>query len=177
MLRENRENAYRRLAQTQEKTMSTELQWQMDSTVGPVSSWQKLLVPIDFSAASDAALRVAVSVARSCGARLTLLHVVDINGHAPDVGSVKNGQLMAAKRSDGAAKLRVCSDSLVAGGLTVVPIVLEGLPSEQILCCAKAHDVVVLARPKRRARWRWFSKRTWSAVAANCPASVILIPV
>lgn len=157
--------------------MSTEIQSTSASIAVPATRWQKLLVPTDFSAASDAALRVAVSVARRSGARLTLLHVVDINGQAPDVGSVKNGQLMADKRSDSAAKLRVCADSLVAAGLTVVPIVLEGLPCEQILCCAKAHDLVVLARPKRRSRWRWFARRTWSAVAANCPASVILVPV
>ena len=157
--------------------MSTEIPWKVASTAGPTTSWQKLLVPTDFSAASDAALRVAVSVARRCGARLTLLHVVDINGQAPDVGSVKDGELMAAQRSDVAVKLRACADSLVAAGLTVVPIGLEGLPCEQILCFAKAHDLVVLARPKRRNRWRWFSKRTWSAVAANSPASVILVPV
>ena len=37
-----------------------------------------LLVPVDFSAASKQALDYAVGVARTCGAKLTLLHVVEL---------------------------------------------------------------------------------------------------
>jgi nucleotide-binding universal stress UspA family protein len=47
-----------------------------------------LLVPTDFSEGSKQAFEYAIGVARTCGAKLTLLHVVElpsylIDGHAP----------------------------------------------------------------------------------------------
>ncbi len=155
--------------------MTTEFQWSIGAAKQQPTPWKKLLVPTDFSAASEAALRVAVSIARRDESRMTLLHVVDINGQAPDIGSVRGVEFMARKRTDGFTKLRDCADSIAAIGLAVVPIVLEGLPCEQILACAKSHDLVVLARTKRRRRWRWFARRTWPAVVADCPASVMLV--
>jgi len=157
--------------------MTTEFQWSIDSMTGQSTSWRRLLVPIDFSAASEAALRVAVAIARRDSAQLTLLHVVDINGLAPEAGSIKGGEFMDRQRVDGFSRLRDWANSISATGLAVVPIVLEGLPCDQILACAKSHDLVVLARSKRRRRWRWFARRTWSAVVADCPSSLMLVSI
>jgi universal stress protein A len=47
---------------------------------------REILVPTDFSAASRRALRYAQPLARRCGARLTLLHVVAPEKHEADYG-------------------------------------------------------------------------------------------
>jgi nucleotide-binding universal stress UspA family protein len=47
-------------------------------------TWRRILCPIDFSAESRAALRVAVDLCRRLGAALTILHVRDRS--APRIG-------------------------------------------------------------------------------------------
>lgn len=39
--------------------------------------WDKILCPVDFSEVSNGALRLAASLAKTCGAGLALLHVVE----------------------------------------------------------------------------------------------------
>src|SRR5215471_5928058 len=44
--------------------------------------FRKILVPTDFSPASNKALECAVAVANQCGATLTIFHVININAQA-----------------------------------------------------------------------------------------------
>jgi nucleotide-binding universal stress UspA family protein len=140
----------------------------------PNAAWKRLLVPTDFSPAADQAIRVAAGLARRSGATLTLLHVVEINGKAPLVGSARDGEFLATLWAEGAEKLQSCAESLTACGLSAIPLVVEGIPAEQILLCSVHHDLVVLARSSRR--WRLFARRTWSAVMAACSRTVLLVP-
>jgi len=39
--------------------------------------WEKILCPVDFSEVSNGALRLAAALAQTCGASLTLIHVVE----------------------------------------------------------------------------------------------------
>ena len=48
-----------------------------DAAQTPVPPYQRILCPVDFSAASDRALRYAFSLAEEAKARLTLLHVLE----------------------------------------------------------------------------------------------------
>ena len=140
----------------------------------PNAAWKRVLVPTDFSPAAEQAVRVAVGLARRSGATLTLLHVVEINGKAPRVGSARDGEFLKDQWTEGAEKLRNHAESLAASGLTAIPLVVEGIPAEQILLCSVHHDLVVLARSSRR--WRLFARRTWSAVMAACSRTVLLDP-
>lgn len=58
-----------------------------DSPSAPtVFRLQNILVPIDFSETSRQALAYAVPLARQFGARITLLHVVDLPAYPPEFG-------------------------------------------------------------------------------------------
>lgn len=140
----------------------------------PNAAWKRLLVPTDFSPASEQAIRVAAGLARRSGAILTLLHVVEINGKAPRVGSARAGEFLTTQWAESTGRLRSCADSLAACGLCAIPLVVEGIPAEQILLCSLHHDLVVLTRSSRR--WRLFARRTWSAVMAACSRTVLLVP-
>jgi nucleotide-binding universal stress UspA family protein len=52
-----------------------------------VSKIKRILVPVDFSEPSLAALRFAIDLARSVKARLEILHVVEPLTYAPMIGS------------------------------------------------------------------------------------------
>ena len=108
-----------------------------------------LLVPTDFSAASKQALDYAVGVARTCGAKLTLLHVVELpsyvtDGHAPaHVSAALRDNLQASAQRELARLLPEGSGTPVE----VARRVVVGVPHQQILEAAAAErvDWIVMA--------------------------------
>ena len=108
-----------------------------------------LLVPVDFSAASKQALDYAVGVARTCGAKLTLLHVVELpsyltDGHAPAHVTTALRDHMQGSAQQELARL------LPEGAGTPVEIarqVAVGVPHQKILEIAAAErvDWIVMA--------------------------------
>lgn len=47
-------------------------------TAGPQPHWRNILVPVDFSESSRRSLKIAVELAKPLGAKLTLLHVLQL---------------------------------------------------------------------------------------------------
>ena len=94
---------------------------------------KSILLPIDFRMASNAAARVAASLGRTFGSRLTVLHVVDTTPHSADLlpHLLENGhRLLQRFREEYTLKCTV-------GDASVVP----GSPAERILRMAEATDV------------------------------------
>jgi nucleotide-binding universal stress UspA family protein len=65
----------------------------------PDIAWKKVCCPVDYSEASQAALRVAVDLCRRLGAELTLLHV----DHVDDADAGDEGDVDAWRRDAVAA--------------------------------------------------------------------------
>ncbi len=64
-----------------------------------------ILVPVDFSAHSDAALVAAMELAKTMGAPLTVLHVVHDLAEAPGYYDVKGGKKQIRRLEDVAAEM------------------------------------------------------------------------
>jgi nucleotide-binding universal stress UspA family protein len=71
--------------------------------------WKRLLVPCDFSACADAALALAIELARTHGAELSLLHVSDLPPNLEADARITS--------PDGAASMRV-ADYVTRGAAT-----------------------------------------------------------
>jgi nucleotide-binding universal stress UspA family protein len=102
-----------------------------------------LLVPTDFSEGSKQAFAYAVGVARTCGAKLTLLHVVELpsylsDGHTPAPTTTALRDAMQESAQQELARL------LPEGAGTPVEIarqVAVGVPYQKILETAAAEQV------------------------------------
>jgi nucleotide-binding universal stress UspA family protein len=108
-----------------------------------------LLVPVDFSAGSKQALDYAVGVARTCGAKLTLLHVVELPSYVTD-GHTPLHLTMALRDDMQASAQRELARLLPEGSGAPVEIarrVVVGAPYQQILEAAAAErvDWIVMA--------------------------------
>jgi len=108
-----------------------------------------LLVPTDFSEASQQALAYAVGVARACGAKLTLLHVVELPSYVTD-GHAPAHQSTALRDELRAAAHRELARLLPEGAGILVEIarqVVVGVPHQQIVETAVAAraDWIVMA--------------------------------
>jgi nucleotide-binding universal stress UspA family protein len=108
--------------------------------------FKKLLVPVDFSQASDAALDLAISVAKTSGASLTLLHVYGIPAYAFPEGFALAPEVLtriAAGAQEGVERLKALHRD---AGVPITALSSAGVPAEDILARARdqGFDLIVM---------------------------------
>jgi nucleotide-binding universal stress UspA family protein len=110
---------------------------------------REILVPTDFSAAARRALRYAQPLARRCGARLTLLHVLTPEKYEADYGYGPVVRQCANKEQATAATKRLQSIGRSANQCPLGPtrVVRCGEAGEEIIRAARElkSDLIVLA--------------------------------
>ncbi len=149
------------------------------------TAYTRLLVPLDGSPLSEAALPHAVALARLFGARLDLLTVVPRPGHYIE-GEAELWQ--AAERGDQAlliAAVRAAREQYLAhqcarleqGGLDAVPLVAEGDVAETIIQTAQWRnaDCIVMATHGRSGIARWVLGSVAAKVISAATVPVLLV--
>lgn len=139
---------------------------------------QRILVPIDFSAPSQQALRYAVRFAKEFGAQITVLHVVEKT-------AIGRGPEMPA-RLDYAEKQRTIAEknlhaltaaSEAEGDLEIGSTLAEGVPADEIIETAKdfATDLIIIGTHGYKGWRRVLLGSTAQKVvrAAPCPVLVV----
>jgi nucleotide-binding universal stress UspA family protein len=104
----------------------------------------QILVPTDFGASSQNALNYAVAFAQKFGARIHLLHVVsDLALFVPEAVLIVPPQLPPVEQFQSAAitALEKTIAGLALPETIVHPVVLEGMPFEEIIRFAREKDV------------------------------------
>jgi nucleotide-binding universal stress UspA family protein len=147
--------------------------------------WSIILVPTDFSATSDAALVLAARLAKEQGARLEILHVVELTGglHArtriqPEDAAapisveqfVRDGTLPRMEAQVQRAGLKP-GDHRCA--------IAFGRPADTIVREAEERgaDLIVLATHGRRGIERWFVGSCAEAVVRRATMPVLTVRV
>jgi nucleotide-binding universal stress UspA family protein len=104
---------------------------------------QNILVPTDFSEASDSALVYGRTLARTFNARLHLLHVVDDASYLAGVdGYALSGASVLADVTDVARKqLRTCLTEEDGRDSKTIPAVWTGSPAHAIADYAREEDI------------------------------------
>jgi nucleotide-binding universal stress UspA family protein len=136
-----------------------------------------VLVPIDFSGDSAGAIACAAKLARQHAARLTLLHVIDLNFNWPDTGPVNAKYLRQEMLAEAKEKIGLLLQTLNRAGLACETVIEEGAPWERIVACAarQAVDLILLAPHPPRRFWQLFHRHTARRVIehAACPVLVL----
>lgn len=146
---------------------------------------QTMLCPTDFSDPADHALDAACDLARTFGARLLLVHVVEPMPMpaSPQVGSVPTfdmGNYMTLMREQAEKHMQTRLDAHRTGGLDIEGRIGEGLVADTIadLVAAEHVDLVVIAT-HGRSGWK---RLLFGSVAdkimhhAECPVLTIKEP-
>lgn len=144
--------------------------------------YQKILVPIDGSSTAAAGLEEAIKLARLCGARLRLLHIVDelslVLGTG--YGAAYAGDIFDLLREGGATILREAQAQVQAAGVAVDTVLsdnLRGGVCEQVVQQAldwKA-ELIVLGTHGRRGTRRLFFGSDAENILRQAPVPVLLI--
>jgi nucleotide-binding universal stress UspA family protein len=145
--------------------------------IGKELGWKlkNIMVATDFSACSTEAVSRAASLARHHDAKLTILHVIDVN---PPTASTYCGpaeSLMKELWVTGNWELCRLTESLAKEQTKTQTLMVEGLPAEAIIDKSSGFDLLVIGERRAKPSWNFFSRHTARQVveSAQCPVLVV----
>jgi len=140
---------------------------------GQVNGHQKsILVPIDFSPESVAALRDATCIAARTHAKLILLNVVE--GKTYYRGNYSPGAQFKVLQSH-ARQMEQLAETELPANVAVNLIVVEGDPASEIKRFAQERQVDRIMVGSHQHRQHWFGKGTAKEVHASAPSKVVVL--
>lgn len=151
------------------------------------SAVQTILVGLDVSPDTDAAVALSLDWARATGARLVGLGVIDeptiLHGEAVSLGAghykeVRDESRLADARSRIDRFLQNFASRCAGHGIRCDIVTRVGLPHEQIVLAAARHDLVIVPR---RSHFHFETERnekddTVERVLRQCPRPVVTVP-
>jgi len=103
---------------------------------------QRFLVPVDFSEDANQAVTYAIDLARKLGARLTLLHVIQLlPWGSGEMGVTVPYTYFQELEADITSRMQAALERVTAAGLEGEMAVVHGVPFQEILAMAKAQQV------------------------------------
>ena len=146
-----------------------------------MSGIQRILVPTDFSPASDIALQYAIDLSQRLSARIHLIHVVDDASFAtvyPDGGYVPDlPELRARLISEWTSHLQSAVTRCAAAGIVTTSEVLVGGPARTIAeaAASRGSDLIVMGTHGRGALAHFFVGSVAERVVRTAPCPVLTV--
>jgi nucleotide-binding universal stress UspA family protein len=146
-----------------------------------MSLYKRILVPVDGSATSTRGLREALRIARSEGARVWLLHVLDEFLAFSDPESARYSDLVIASFKRGGerilAKAAALARARAVKAQTLMPEIVGGPAAGEIVSQAKKlrADLIVIGTHGRRGLKRLALGSDAEQVVRNSPVPVLLV--
>ena len=140
--------------------------------------YQRILVPTDFSPASEAALDAALELARKFKATVVLMHAYGAPSYAyPNIESHATADYGSAFEHVARDALNRAVGEHTDGGVPIAPALYSGVPWEQILLAIKQHDIslVVMGTHGRSAIGKAFLGSVAEKVVRLCPVPVMTV--
>jgi universal stress protein A len=144
---------------------------------------KRILVPTDFSESSERALRYAVRLGAPYKAEVVLLHVFHLKEYLgllsqkEDIDSVTANQVLEASKNGAMEKLEDLVRRVGGKEVVVLPILLIGVPFEEIVRYAGEHeaDLIVMPTHGRTGLAHFLLGSTTERVISHsvCPVLVI----
>lgn len=150
--------------------------------------FKAILVPVDFSPCSDEAFRVACQVARLCGARLLVLHVIDTSALAAfnrlGLLAVPSDATPQRRRLRHHARLNVRQllESKGALDVKITRLIVEGAPFVEIAQVARTGGIDLVVIGSYGGRSGSVDKIFFGSTAekvvrtAGCPVLTVPLP-
>ncbi|MGD0304947.1 MAG: universal stress protein [Candidatus Acidiferrales bacterium] len=110
---------------------------------------KRILVPVDYSPISDAALSEATDLAKLFGSEIVLVNVVEVIADLPnDVSLLKEGAYEDERDRSALAKVQSAADKVSASGVNAKGVIgRSNVPAKEILLTAQREnaDLIVIA--------------------------------
>ena len=139
---------------------------------------RRILHPSDFSAASGAAFKKAVELAKASRAELAIVHVLSPVMPVPADGYVSPkvyDEMAASSRAWANKQLAKRVARAKAAGARAKGRLMEGIAHEQIVRAARRSDLVVMGTHGRSGLARFFLGSVASRVVSAAPCPVLTV--
>jgi nucleotide-binding universal stress UspA family protein len=145
-----------------------------------VTRVRRVLYATDFSAASRRALTTALTIAKSAGAKLTIVHVMaPVMPTVPQqyIDAVTLDQLEKRAREWSRRQLKKLADTAKRAGLRAATELRHGDPVGQIIRTARSEraDLIVVGTHGRRGLPKFFLGSVAERVVAMAPCAVVTV--
>lgn len=143
--------------------------------------FQRILVPLDGSARAEQAFPVAIRIARTTGASLTLLRVVEPPPTQFDEYPVERPENPAEMQENEVTRAKAyllhVLQSNELEGIGIATEVRTGIVAQQILLCIEEHkdDLVVMCSHGTTGLKRWLLGSVAQKIAHICPVPVFIV--
>jgi nucleotide-binding universal stress UspA family protein len=138
-------------------------------------TYRSLLVPYDGSRFSQAALRRGCELAKTDGARVTILYAIP--RYEEMVGFLRTEGISARLNAEAQRIVAEAARLAAAEGVTVATAVAEGPPADRIVDAVKAagHDLVVMGSHGHQGVERALLGSTAERVIVHAPCPVLVV--
>jgi universal stress protein A len=136
---------------------------------------KSILVPLDFSAASEKALTYAVPLAKQFGAKITLLHVAALELYPNDFGFIPVDDAKFNRKAK--ERLELLGARVIAPELLERTLVRKGVPFHEITNAAKQlhADLIVINTHGYTGLKHVFMGSTAERVVRHAPCPVLVV--
>jgi nucleotide-binding universal stress UspA family protein len=142
-------------------------------------AFNKILVPVDFSKCSGAALDYALELAKALGASLEVIHAFEIPAFVPPQAVIALGEVEATLAQHAEREARVTFSKFLSDrGIGDIPNqVLLGPPALSVLERLERGDIdmVVMGTHGRTGLTRWVMGSTAEKVVRGAPCPVLTV--
>ncbi|QKT04146.1 universal stress protein [Ectothiorhodospiraceae bacterium 2226] len=138
---------------------------------------ERILCPVDFSPASDAATAYAIDLAKRLGARIGLMHTVYANAGGAYADTLDLNRFYTMMRGEAQARMRRAQERYADAGVDLEPLLHEGPVVEELRHAAaewKA-DLVVMATHGRHGFRRWVLGSTAEGLLRALPMPILTL--
>lgn len=141
----------------------------------PIGGLEKILLATDRSAFSEGAVREAISFAKMCSSRLTVMTVLESNPEYETIGS----KFFEAEEKEAQEHLEAVKARALKEGVNCDTALLENdEPDRAIvdLAAQKKADMIVIGRRGRKGLAKLLIGEVASKVIAHAPCKVLVVP-
>jgi nucleotide-binding universal stress UspA family protein len=146
---------------------------------GKMFKFNDILVPTDFSEQCRLAVNYAIELAKSTGAKLHVIHVVEPAVYPTDLGFPQVGLIDLDRElvNNSNSELKKLEDELKAMDLDVFTYVSHGKPSDEIVTYAFEHkvDLICIATHGRSGFEHFLFGSTTEKVLRKAPCPVLAV--
>ena len=137
-----------------------------------------ILTPVDGSPPSDAAVKLAIAMAKAYGAKLLFLHVVAIPLPVHDAGGFAREQIVEEERTHGDEILGTAMKLAKDAGVAARSALVGGPVSDAVLAAADEQgcDVIVMGTHGRTGLARAVLGSKTADILARSPLPVLVAP-
>ena len=141
-------------------------------------SFGRIVCPVDFGPASCRALNLAAAIAEQCGARVTVVHVVELGAEAADMPALEFAGYRNGRFEQARATIRDAIPAALRTLAALDDLLLVGKPYHEIvrLIAEQQADLVVMGVQGRGAVDPAIFGSTAHHVARQSVAPVLMVP-